>query len=188
VNRKRTLGGVAIILALICAGVAYAAASPSAKLQKQDRVYGGGQFGAGCFSNSTICFTEPRNFAVDAHAERDGREAVGNSTYGAPGGNNNVRRMTCLRVEGNSAAIGGIIASGGSPGWWFVQYFVDRGGPALGDRDLASPSFIDPPGSSEWPAGFPYVCPTPTTGFPGAEPIYREVQAGDVVVRDAPDN
>jgi hypothetical protein len=188
VNRKRTLGGAAVIVALVCAGVAYAAASPSAKLLKQDRVYGGGQFGAGCFSSSTICFSEPRNFAVDGHADGDGAEPAGNSTYGAPGGINNLRTITCLRVEGKRAAIGGIIVSDGSPGSWFVQYFVDRGGPAQGDRDLASPSFIDPPGSAEWPAGFPYVCPSPTIGLPSAEPVFREVQAGDVVVHDAPDD
>jgi hypothetical protein len=182
------LGGAAIIVALICAGVAYAAASPSAKLQKQDRLYGGGAISAGCFSNSTICFPQGRNFAVDAHAEGDGNEAVGDSTYAAPGGGDNVRTVTCLRVEGNRAAIGGIIVSGSAPGWWFVQYFVDRGGPGQGDRDLASPSFVDPAGSSGWPVGFPYVCPSPSTGFPGGEPIFREVESGDIVVQDAPAN
>jgi hypothetical protein len=170
---------------LIGAGVAYAAASPSAKLEKQDRLYGGGQFGPGCFSNSTLCFSEARNFAVDAHAEGDGSEAAGNSTYGAPDGANNYRTVTCLRVEGNRVAIGGVIVSGGHPGWWYVQYFVDRGGPATGDRDLASPSFIDSPGAPGWPAGFPAVCPSPTTGFTGAEPIFQEVPAGDLVVQDA---
>jgi hypothetical protein len=184
-RRKKALAA-AIVVALVGAGVAYSAASPSAKLEKQDRVYGGGQFGPGCFSNSTICFSEARNLAVDAHAEGDGKEAVGNSTYGAPGGTDNVRTITCLSVEGNRAAIGGIIVSGTSPGWWFVQYFVDRGGPATGDRDLASPSFTDAAGSPGWPAGFPYACPSPTSGFPGAAAVFQEVHAGDVVVQDAP--
>jgi hypothetical protein len=187
VNRKRTLGGAALIVTLVCAGVAYAAASPNAKLQKQDRLYGGGAFSAGCFSDSSICFALGRNFAVDAHADQNGHGARGNSNYGAPGGTDNVRTVTCLRVVGNRAAIGGIIVSGGDAGWWFVQYFVDRGGPAQGDRDLSSPSFVDPPGSSEWPAGFPYVCPSPATGFPGAGPIFREVESGYIVVRDAPE-
>jgi|SRR5438093_4056746 len=82
----RTFGFYAVAsLALIGAGVAYSAASPSAKLQKQDRVYGGGQFGPGCFSNSTLCFPRARNISVDAHAEGNGNEAVGNFNYGAPG-------------------------------------------------------------------------------------------------------
>jgi hypothetical protein len=132
------------IAALVGAGVAFAASSPSAKLDKQDRVYGGGQFGPGCFSNSTVCFQHPRNFAVDAHAQGDGSEAVGNSTYGPPGGFESYRNVTCLRVEGNKAAIGGLITSGANAGYGYVEYFVDRGGPGLGDRDLASPEFEDP--------------------------------------------
>ena len=173
------------LVALVGAGVAYSAASPSAKLQKQDRVYGGGQFGPGCFSNSSLCFARPRNFAVDAHAQGDGSEAVGNSTYGIPGIGESYRTVTCLRVEGNKAAVGGIIESGGGVSW-YLFYFVDRGGPGLGDRDLASPSFEDPANSPNWPAGFPYSCPSPSTGFPGAEPIYLEVHSGDIVVQDAP--
>jgi hypothetical protein len=176
------------IAALVGAGVAFAASSPSAKLDKQDRVYGGGQFGPGCFSNSTVCFQHPRNFAVDAHAQGDGSEAVGNSTYGPPGGFESYRNVTCLRVEGNKAAIGGLITSGANAGYGYVEYFVDRGGPGLGDRDLASPEFEDPLSSSNWPAGFPATCPSPTTGFPAGPPIFREVDAGDIVVQDAPSN
>jgi hypothetical protein len=186
--KKFGLYGVTL-LALIGAGVAYSAASPSAKLQKQDRVYGGGQFGPGCFSNSSLCFANPRNFAVDAHAQGDGTEPVGNSTYGTPGNSENYRSVTCLRVEGNSAVVGGIIESGANAGAGYVEYFVDRGGPGLGDRDLASPSLIDPLDSPEWPAGFPTTCPSPTSGWPaGGPPIYREVDEGDVIVNDAPSN
>jgi hypothetical protein len=175
------------LLALVGAGVGYSAESPSAKLHKQDRVYGGGQFGPGCFSNSTFCFELPRNLAVDGHAEGDGAEAVGSATYASPAGPGNTHRsITCLRVEGNTAAIGGIIESGPSAGWWYVQYFVDRGGPGLGDRDLASPSFTERADAPGWPEGFPYSCPSPTTGFAGGEPIYLELHAGDIVVQDAP--
>ncbi len=178
-----------IVVALAGASVAYSAMSPSAKLQKQDRVYGGGQFGPGCFT-STFCFGNPRNVAVDAHAQGDGSEAVGNSDYGLPGRFASYESITCLRVDGNHAAIGGVIDSGANTGDWFVQYFVDRGGPAAlpGDRDLASPQFTDVPSSPTWPAGFPYTCPSPTTGFPGAEPIYLEVDEGDLVVHDAPND
>jgi hypothetical protein len=178
---------VVTLLALAAAGVAYSAASPSAKLQKQDRVYGGGQFGPGCFTNSTTCFDNPRNFAVDAHAQGDDTEAVGNSTYGTPGLADSSRSITCLRVDGNRAVIGGVIDSGVNAGYGFVEYFVDRGGAGLGDRDLTSPSVIDPMDSSSWPAGFPCACPSPTSGWPAAgPPVYREIDEGDVVVQDAP--
>jgi hypothetical protein len=177
---------LAALLALVAAGVAYSAASPSAKLDKQDRAYGGGQFGPGCFANSAICFANPRNFAVDAHAQGDGSEPAGNSTYGTPGFGQSFRSVTCVRVEGNKAAVGGVITGGADAGNVYVQYFVDRGGPGLGDRDLASPEFEDTSDSPDWPAGFPNVCPSPTNGYPAGPPIYREVDEGDVVVQDAP--
>jgi hypothetical protein len=171
------------LVALIGAGVAYAAASPNAKLQKQDRLYGGGQFGPGCFSNSTLCFANSRNFSVDAHAEGGGVDAVGNFNYGAPGSAlDDSDRVTCLQIEGNRAAIGGIT----DDGLGFVWYAVDRGGPANGDRDLASPEYIDNLNAAVWPVGFPNVCPSPVTGAQGLEPIYQEVHYGDIVVVDAP--
>jgi hypothetical protein len=184
---KRIAVHALALLTLVGAGVAYATASPSAKLDKQDRVYGGGQYGPGCFSNSTFCFAFPRNFAVDGHAQGDGSEAGGNETYGHPEAPaSRTMKITCLRVDGNKAAVGGIIESGPDPGFWYVRYLVDRGGPGSTDRDLASPLDIDAAGSAYWPAGFPYTCPSPTTGLPAAgPPIYREVDEGDVVVQDA---
>jgi hypothetical protein len=174
---------------LVGAGAGYTAASPSAKLQKQDRVYGGGQYGPGCFSNTTFCFAFARNFAVDGHSQGDGNEAAGNENYGHPDIPQASRSMkiTCLRVEGNKAAVGGIIESGPDAGFWYVRYFIDRGGPGGTDRDLASPLDVDPAGSAYWPVGFPYTCPSPTTGV-GGEPVYREIDEGDVVVQDAPND
>jgi hypothetical protein len=58
----------------------------------------------------------------------------------------------------------------------------------LGSRDLVSPEFVDSLTSSDWPTDFPTVCASPTTGFPAGPPAFREVDAGDVVVQDAPDN
>jgi hypothetical protein len=185
--RKFTLYVVAL-LAVVGASVAYAAASPSAKLQKQDRVYGGGQFGPGCFS-SVICFANPRNVAVDAHAQGDGTEVAGTSTYGSPSSTFDQRKdISCLRVDGNRAVIGGTIQSGPGAGDFYAQYFVDRGGPsaAPGNLDLVSPSFEDSPSAEGWPAGFPSTCPSPTAGFPGGEPVYLELDEGDIVVSDAP--
>jgi hypothetical protein len=182
-SKRVVLSGLALV-ALATAGIAYSATSPSAKLAKQDRLYGGGQFGPGTFSDSTLYFAEPRNFAVDAHAEGDGSGAVGNSTYGDPGRFEEFRNVTCEQVDGNRASIGGQITSGSNAGFYYVQYFVDRGGPAFGDRDLASPAFIDTLDSPDWPAGFPNTCPPPT-GTPSLPAIYLPITAGDVVVQDA---
>jgi len=174
---------VGALVALVAAGVAYSAASPAAKLQKQDRVYGGGQFGPGCAAQ---CIASARNFALDAHAEGDGNEAVGTSTYGGTGGALEQRRsVTCVRVEGSHAVIGGVVESGSDAGNWYVQYFVDRGGPAAGpgSRDLISLSFQDAATAPGWPVGFPATCPSATDGFPGAEPAYLELDEGDLVVQ-----
>jgi hypothetical protein len=172
----------ALLVALVGAGAAYSAIAPRQQLRGQDRVYGGGQFGPGCFSNSDVCFANPRNFAVDAHGT--GNAARGNSTYGTPGIGDNYRSVRCLRVDGNMAVVGGIVIRGGSAGFGYVQYFVDRGGPGLGDRDLISPSLIDPLDAAGWPAGFPDVCP-PVTEIPGGgAPMFRELDEGDLVVAE----
>ena len=187
---RARLVGLTVVLVLVGAGVAYSAASPSAKLAKQDRVFGGGQFGPGCFT-PTLCFAVARNLSIDAHSQGDSTEPVGNLNYGAPNGVlDQTQTVTCLSVDGTHAVVGGVVASGGNAGGWFAQYFVDRGGPAAGpgSRDLVSPSFQDAANAPGWPAGFPATCPSPTTGFPGGEPVYLELDEGDIVVQDAPQN
>lgn len=185
-NAKKFVVFALALTALVGAGVAYTASSPSAKLKKQDRVYGGGGVTPGCFSDTDFCYALPHNFAVDGHAEGDGSGAAGNADVGIPSGVEDYRSISCLRVEGNKVVIGGIIERGRDAGFLYAQYFVDRGGPGLGDRDLVSPEFIDPADSPNWPAGFPSSCPSPSTGFPAGVPIFREFETGDIVVQDAP--
>jgi hypothetical protein len=173
----------ALLLALAGAGAAYSAITPRHQFRGQDRVYGGGQFGPGCFSNSDVCFANPRNLAVDAHGV--GSVARGDATYGTPGLGQTYRSVTCLRVDGNAAVVGGLITRGANAGFGYVQYFVDRGGPGLGDRDLVSPMLIDPLDAATWPAPFPDVCPSLTEIPGGGAPMYRELDEGDIVVRNA---
>jgi hypothetical protein len=172
---------------VLCASVAYSASSPSAKLKKQDRLYGGGQVGAGCYlPDFGVCLDAPRYYAVDGHAQGDGSEAVGNSNFGIPDVRDGRRSITCLAVEGNKAVIGGIIESGVFTGLWYAQFFVDNGAPGTGTRDQAGPTILDPPGAPGWPAGFPYTCPSPVIGWTGNAPTYRPVDQGDFVVQDSP--
>jgi hypothetical protein len=186
----RTLMLVAVALtAVVGAGVAYSASSPSAKLAKQDRVWGGGHVAAGSCSVNvpTFCPPDARNFAVDAHAEGDGSGAAGNSAYNAHAS----RTVTCLSVNGNKAAIGGVVLVGGNignPGDVYVQYFVDRGTTSLStpQHDYMSAIYtVTPPLNAEWPEGFPYVCP-PAEGTSTLPPVYLEIDGGDVSVQDAP--
>jgi hypothetical protein len=80
---KRFVIGAVVVVAAIAAGVAYSAASPSAKLDKQDRVWGGGIAATSatptnlvCAQNDpSVCIASPRNLAVDAHAEGNGSQS-----------------------------------------------------------------------------------------------------------------
>ena len=189
--KKAIVYGAALVV-LVGAGVAYSAASPGAKLQKQDRVYGGGQLAAGCFAledgtPSLPCFEAARNLSVDAHAEGNGAEAVGDSNYAAPpSGDVGKRTVTCLSVEGTHAVIGGVITSGADAGYGYVQFFVDRGTVGTGQRDLVSPSYTDPVAVlTELFPGFPTTCPPPR-GTSDVRPAYRTLDWGDLVVQDAP--
>lgn len=184
----RKLMFVAVALtAVVGAGVAYSASSPSAKLQKQDRVWGGGYVAPGTCSinDPTFCPPGARHYAVDAHAEGDGGGAVGTSAFN---GATSID-VTCLRVDGDTATVGGVIGEAVpgafSPGDYFLQYFVDRGtsSPAA-QRDLATGIFAYPP-NAEWPEGFPNVCP-PAGAAPGFPAIYLELLGGDINVQDAP--
>ena len=110
------------------------------------------------------------------------------STYGGAAGSFvSYRTVTCLRVEGRRAAIGGVIEAGPNVGWLFVQYVIDQGGPGLDEPDLVSPSYTDV-STSLWPDGFPFVCPSPTSGFPGGALDFLPLDGGDIVVQDAAAN
>src|SRR5262245_35374215 len=101
---KRLIVGAVLLTAIVGTSVAYSAASPSAKLAKQDRVWGGGVVAAStCSLNQpSFCIGNARNVGIDGHAEGNGAEAVGNTSYA----NQPSRTVTCLSVNGNEAAIG----------------------------------------------------------------------------------
>lgn len=175
------------LMAVVGAGVAYAAATPSAKLEKQDRVWGGGYVAPDTCSPNVPGFCPPgaRNYAIDAHAEGDGSEAVGTTAFN----NFTSVTVTCLRVDGDTATVGGVVAeaaagSGANPGDYFLQHFVDRGtsSPAA-QRDFASGVHFGAP-TSAWP-GFPNVCP-PADESSAFGPAYLPLAGGDITVQDAP--
>jgi hypothetical protein len=181
--RKFVLLAVALV-AVVGAGVAYSAASPSAKLDKQDRLWGGGHWSSGCAINDpSTCITNGRNVAVDAHAAGDGSGAAGNSAYASSPS----RSVTCLNVQGDKAAIGGVLTSGDNVGFGYVQYFVDQGTTSLTSpqHDLGSLSLIAPLDDPSFPAGFPTVCP-PAGGSQALPAFYFELDGGDLTVQDAP--
>jgi hypothetical protein len=173
------------LVALAIAGFAYSSGGPNEQLVHQDRLYGGGGTEPGCFvPDIHFCRPVRTNFAIDAHANQDGNAAFGDYLSGA--GHNQV---TCLAVHGSNAVVGGITVSSPNPanvGSFFATFYVDNGTPAFGG-DLVSPHYVGPPDPSGWPAGFPYVCPSPDTGAPafGLFRSFIPISRGDIVVQDA---
>jgi hypothetical protein len=188
--RKLMFVAVALV-AVVGASVAYSAASPSAKLKKQDRVWGGGYVAPStCSINEpTFCPPPARNYAVDAHAEGDGSGANGSAALN----NATAITVTCVRVDGHAASVGGVIdatAPGASfsPGDYFLEYFADRGtSSSASQRDLASGIVAFSP-TEPWPEGFPNVCPPVDGSAPGFPAFYLELLGGDINVHDAPCN
>lgn len=175
--------------ALAGAGLAYSAGGPNAQVANQDRVYGGGTIGPGCPTPDT-CITDTRTFALDAHADSHGRDAFGSVEYAGPTHYED-EEVTCLSVDGNKAAIGGIVTQADRPsvvGMWALMFVSDGGSPISGTPDASGLQFISPPGhAGGWPPGFPNACPSPDAGTPslGLVPAYLPLTGGDIVVKDA---
>lgn len=192
--RRPAMLVVALLAALSASAVALSNGGSNAKLANQDRLYGGGSSGPGCFvPDIGFCLSGTRNFAVDAHSTSHGTAASGDLTFGAPGGHDQHAQITCLAVRGDKAVVGGIITQADRPalvGAWVAMLFQARGTPAFGERDLASPLYLQTPDPAQNPPGFPYVCPSPDAGAPafGISPSYLPVTGGDIVVQDATSN
>jgi hypothetical protein len=164
---------------LLIAGVAYSAAGPNAQLVPQDRAYGGGQF----IAPDGI----PRNFALDAHATSGGQPAYGDIEYG-----NSIHdqheQVTCLNVAGNEATLGAIVTQADRAnvvGEWVMMVVTDNGTPAFGSPDESSLQNFGPANDPSWPAGFPFVCPTPdaATTFSGFD--FFPLTGGDIFIQHA---
>ena len=132
-----------------------------------------------------------RDFSIDAHASQD----VGPFGILRYGRNTNTVESTrlgdvrCLRIQDNRAVVGGTTRSTTPTEGW-VMFFIDNGTPG-GVTDQASYLQVEPldpalqsPGFAGWPKGFPYTCPSPSTG-PGADAYgggFLSLDAGDVIV------
>jgi hypothetical protein len=113
ISARRKLGllsAVLVVVALAGAALAYSSDGPNAQLVGQDRLYGGGGTDPGCFvPDIGFCRTGETNFAIDAHATRSGQAAYGDQVGVEQ------KQVTCLAVDGNNAAVGGVIVSSPDP-------------------------------------------------------------------------
>lgn len=172
---------MAILALIVGIGIAYAASSERGLPGGERAVWGGGH--ADIFAG--------REFSIVATP--DGGEFLygkAGSAIPAIGGD-----VTCVRVSGNHAVIGGIIrengVSGTYVGWPFLWYVTDNGKLAATTPDQVSAGYIvDPPSIAEKWGGltrsFPYVCP-PFSDLPTSEPLY-DLTGGDIVVQNAVQN
>jgi hypothetical protein len=161
--------------ALAVAGLAYSTGGPNAQLVNQDRLYGGGGTDPGCFvPDIGFCRVVSTDFSIDAHATGTGNAAYGDLV--ARNGSHN--QVTCLAVDGNHAVVGARNAGGLT-----ATFYVDNG---PGQLDLVSPLYSGPDDPSQWPPGFPYVCPSPDVGAPafGLIPSFIPISRGNIVVQD----
>jgi hypothetical protein len=177
------------MLGAIGATIAHSTGGPNEQLVSQDRVYGGGGTDAGaCFDPDIgFCRKFATNLGIDAHASGSDEEAYGDVSGGAVGFAESHGQITCLRVHGHNAVVGGITVSSSDPsavGLAFITWYVDRGTPAFGDRDQESPTYSIARGTG--PPGFPYACPSPDAGLPTLD-LFRSfvpIAEGDIVVQD----
>jgi hypothetical protein len=170
-----SLGALAVLA--VASGIAYSSGGgPSGG----DRVYGGGRLCVvpDCSNN--------RDFSVDVHANPSGKTLIGDFATSRGANPVDAAEVTCARVEGNKAVIGGFVREGGAEllGLPFVMYFIDNGPPSSAVDDRASlPFFLGPtdtfPGE---PADFPNTCPSSVDAFDPT--LYRDVVSGDIRVID----
>lgn len=176
---RHTLLVVAAAASLAASGAAYsslAAGGPS----DDPFVVGGGRLGPGTFPGG---FTIPsRDFSVDAHVEKKGLKVTGLFISGRNGISSSQTNVTCVAIDGNQAAVGGVESL---TGVGRVVFVIDNGPPSSAVRDQLSPIFTDPVDSPNWPIGFPLVCPTPNSGF--NQEGYLDVHSGDIVISEGSD-
>jgi hypothetical protein len=173
----------ALVVLAAGGGIASSASNPDAP-NGQVRVYGGGRAGPPPNCSEPDCTRQTRDFSLDVHGTLAGQSLVGDLADSRPAGPVDAADITCVTVDGDKAAIGGIVRSGASPlvGDAFVLYVVDNGPPSSPTDDLYSrPFFLDPEPFPGQPADFPKTCPASAESFFG----YLSVNGGDIVVEDA---
>jgi len=187
---KKLLVGLAalgaLVAVLVLASTGFAGGSDSAAQaqyggpSEDPFVVGGGQLGPGTFPGGFQILS--RDFSVDAHVEKKGQTVTGLFISGRNGISSSQTNVTCVAIDGNQAAVGGVEST---TGVGRLVFLIDNGPPSSAVRDQSSPIFTDPLDSPNWPIGFPTVCPAPNSGF--NQEGYLDVHSGDIVISEGND-
>jgi hypothetical protein len=187
---RKLLVALVALAALAGAGIA-TSSSPADRFAGLAHVYGGGEFGPGCFATPTggdsgVCFPDARAFSLDVLG--DGRNfAFGELAYGSPRHTVTKLRVTCMVVAGNRAEVGGWVTESWNPafvGLAMAYWVTDNGSINSPTPDQGGIAWLGTPGAAaDFPATFPAKC-LPIDGDANAYPLYQDLH-GDVVVQHA---
>jgi hypothetical protein len=177
-----------LVVATIATGTGGSSATPG-----HDNAFGAGTFGPGCWQTPAGPFCTQFNYTVRLLGVSQGEsgraggvfERRNNVTGGVFRGD-----VTCMAVDGNRAAVGGIFTlapgtQGITEGDPFVIWVEDNGTLAASDGntpDQISALLALPPGDpalAYMPDGFPSVCPA-ADSLSG----YAPLTAGEITVSD----
>ncbi|HET7856957.1 MAG TPA: hypothetical protein VFL41_10915 [Gaiellaceae bacterium] len=182
---------LAALLGALVAGLAVATIAVGSGAESatpgRDHVFGAGTFGPGCWEGRRGTLCVPYNYTVRLLGISEGESG---RARGVMERRNNVLggtflgEVTCMTVNGNEAAVGGVLIStpsGDFVGDPFLLYVRDRG--ILGDSDGSEPDQISalaafPPGDPDlslMPGRFPEVCPAADSLYG-----YLPLTAGDI--------
>ena len=176
---RYTLLVVAAVAALAAAGAAYSSLATGGP-SDDPFVVGGGRLGPGTFPGGFTILS--RDFSVDAHVEKKGQKVTGLFISGRNGISSSQTNVTCVAIDGNQAAVGGVEST---TGVGRLVFLIDNGPPSSAVRDRSSAIFTDPLDNPNWPIGFPTVCPSPSSGF--NQEGYLDVHSGDIVISEGTD-
>lgn len=188
--RIRLVGAIAGAAAAGLAVATIAAATGSGVDRPRDYAYGVGNYGPACWQTHGGPFCSPFHYTSRLLAARQGSERAwgeferhNNDTGGTFFG-----PVTCVTVEGNRAAIGGVLTEqpgqpGVSVGDPYVIYVEDNGRPGGSAADQISALSILPEGDPDrplMPARFPDVCPSADSIYG-----YAPLTSGDITITES---
>jgi hypothetical protein len=184
--KEVSMKGKGTYLTMTLAVLVLAVAAPASAKARQaffsHAAVGTGAFGPGCTTGGQV-FCDSRSFVFHLAAlSGSGFPALGYfDRTNVANGNTFAGAVTCLRVSGNQASVGGILTrtpDGSGIGAPFLVYVLDNGRPGATLSDGISPFEIFGPGETTPAVGFPYSCP------PASSPLgYYSLTSGDVIVR-----
>ena len=189
-SRIRLLGAIAGALAAGLSVATIAAATGGGPQLARDYTYGVGNYGPACWQTHGGPFCSPFHFTSRLLAVQQGNQRAWGQfeRHNNDNGGTFFGPVTCVTVDGNRAAIGGVLTEApGQPGISvgdpYIVYVEDNGRPGSTSADEISVLAILPEGDPDrplMPPGFPDVCPSADSIYG-----YAPLTSGDITVTES---